>query len=109
MRPYRSLILKIGALFTVMLLSLPSMMGMYHALQQHDHFDQCENAEVVHIHEKQIDCQLFDVTLDHAVSFAFAKAESIILLIQTKPLLTVEQLFLDQSVSSIALRGPPVV
>ena len=104
----RSVILKLSALLTLLFLSLPSAMGMHHMLQGHDHIDHCENVSSVHIHEQQLDCDLYDVTMDNAVSYAFAKAELITPPSFNQKPTSIRTIAAQQLISTTLLRGPPV-
>ncbi len=44
-------------------LLLPSVVNLVHSTERHDHIDRCENKSDIHIHKKELDCCLCDVTL----------------------------------------------
>ena len=47
----------------MLFLLLPSVVNFLHSAEKHDHSDQCKNKSNTHIHEKELDCCLCDVTL----------------------------------------------
>lgn len=64
MRTYRSHIAQcISALLLVASLLLPTVVNLAHSTEGHEHWDNCESPSDIHVHKKQLDCKLFDVTL----------------------------------------------
>ena len=91
----------------VIVLVLPATLGMQHMLEQHDHVDRCDNPSLVHLHKKQFDCNLYDILLDNAVTYAFAKAE---LSTPPPPVYQIEKrpvAIINGLETTILLRGPP--
>lgn len=80
----RHIISKLSALAVFVALQIPLALGIVHFSEQHDHADRCEVVSNVHLHEKKLDCDLYNVILDTAVEFAFAKAYSYILTLSTE-------------------------
>lgn len=52
-----------SSIVLMLFLLLPSVVNFLHSTEKHDHYDRCENNSDIHIHEKELDCCLCDVTL----------------------------------------------
>jgi len=100
--------IRITSMLMMMIFALPSAIGLYHAGQDHDHIDHCENASTTHFHKKQLDCDLCDVTIDHMTSYAFAKAELYILPLSIVHPIQKTIAFTHYQTPTTYLRGPPL-
>lgn len=63
----------ISALLLVASLLLPAIINLAHSTEGHEHWDNCENPSDIHVHKKQLDCKLHDVTLKKNGFFSLVK------------------------------------
>ncbi|MFC4634479.1 hypothetical protein ACFO3O_11210 [Dokdonia ponticola] len=74
MQTYRSHIAQcISAIVLMASLLLPAVVNLVHSAEGHEHWDKCENPSDIHVHEKKLDCKLYDVTLKKNGVFSLVK------------------------------------
>ena len=108
MHIFRSHIIKnLTAIVVLIFLLLPSVVSLAHSAEKHDHFDHCENKSDTHIHEKQLDCCLCDVTLLNNGVFNISK-EIVFIAYQDIPEITIHTQTVYPSIyRTTNSRGPP--
>ncbi len=108
LRTYRSHIAQcISAIALITSLLLPAIANLLHSAEGHDHFDNCENPSDTHVHKKQLDCSLYDVTLKKNGVFTFGK-EIAFTQLQDIPEKTIHTYTIYRSVYNTSTsRGPP--
>lgn len=88
-------------------LLLPTVVNFLHSAEKHHHNDRCESKSDTHIHEKEIDCCLCDVTLKNSGVFTPTK-EILFIPYQEIPEKTIHIQTVYLSVyRTTELRGPP--
>lgn len=88
-------------------LLLPAVVNFLHSAEGHNHDDRCENKSSTHIHEKELDCCLCDVTLKSNGIFTPTK-EILFIPYQDIPEKTIHTQTVYLSVyRTTELRGPP--
>lgn len=108
MRIYRLHITQsISALLLVASLLLPGAINLAHSAKGHEHWDNCENPSDIHVHKKQLDCKLYDVTLKKNGVFSLAK-EVLFKALPNIPKKTTHTYTIYRTVYTTATtRGPP--
>lgn len=98
----------IFAFLIVLAILLPSGASLVHSFENHSHFDLCDNPSDVHVHKKQLDCDLELITINKEAVFAFAKAVTPAPTTQFKTLVAYKQHLYTSTLMQEPSRGPPV-
>lgn len=108
MRTYRSHITQcISAIALITSLLLPAVVNLAHSTEGHEHWDHCENPLDIHVHKKQVECKLYNVTLKKNGVFSLIK-EVIFKAPLNVPKKTIHTYTIYRTVYTTATtRGPP--
>ncbi len=67
-----------SSILLMLFLLLPSVVNFIHSTESHSHNEHCKNKSETHIHEKELDCCLCDITLLNDCVFNVPKEFSFI-------------------------------
>ncbi|WP_405224198.1 hypothetical protein [Dokdonia sp. Asnod1-B02] len=101
------IIIRLTALFTMLVFLLPSVVSFSHSTADHEHYDTCKFTGEVHVHESKLDCDLGDLHVVKAGVYAFAKAYQSPIIHISKEVDVLLQTSYTTTILSSSDRGPP--
>lgn len=104
----RNILQSFLACLLVLAILLPSSYSLAHSLENHHHADLCDNPSDIHVHEKQLDCNLDLLAFKKNGVFAFAKAISFYSYSSTLYSNTYTSLIHTERLETEPSRGPPM-
>ena len=107
MKKDNSIIIRLIALLTMLVLLLPAVVSFSHSTANHEHYDTCKFTGDVHVHESKLDCDLGDLHIVKAGAYAFAKAYPSPTIHISKEVDVLLQTSYTTTILSSSDRGPP--